>query len=379
MKSGLYISYDVKRVENISYDVKRVKSDLERGVGATRLLFLPLFHRPITCEALSDLTNGRAVNYKTDDYLIVVEGGIGPITQYKIPCVLDIKRMPPLKRYIEAGFLTKDFKRGPNYAVIEFYYRVVATVYRAMKWCSGDIHTFSNCVGVPEGEVKKAIGILRTLYPSLLEISYGNIFFRDKLGNKGRLIRRDDYWSDLYYFIENGVITTSKKPERYVVRLVRSHAARYSIPPILDKVDFRDAVVSDIGSGFGTKGAYGIRRGARYVLLIDIDEKILRQRGSGLLVDRIVADAHFLPLRNKSVDVVILWNVLQFLSDEIKALSEVKRIVRREVVLSVYNAVSGLRRYSYNDFIERAVNLGRLKVLRRYGNNQFQAIVRYAH
>jgi len=219
-----------------------------------------------------------------------------------------------------------------------------------------------------------------------LEI-YRNLSFSEKLGDVGRLLRKEDYWADLYYYIETGYITPNEfliKPSFYsqdviILRKVRGFVARYSIPRLLHLVDFRDAVVADIGCGYGTKGAFGIRNGARHVVLLDIDEKVLRERGNGLLIDKVVADAHALPIRDKAIDVSIFWNVLPFLKDEEKVLNEVKRITRREVAVSVYNAVSAFRRYSYADFLEIVLRLGKPKAIRKIGRNQFQAVVRYAH
>ncbi|MEM0183356.1 MAG: class I SAM-dependent methyltransferase, partial [Thermoproteus sp.] len=78
---------------------------------------------------------------------------------------------------------------------------------------------------------------------------------------------------------------------------------------------------------------------------------------------------------DRSADVVIFWNVLQFLHDEERALAEVARTARRLILFSVYNAVSG-RRYTWGEFLERAVRLGSLVRWRRLGNVQFQAVIR---
>ncbi len=357
--------------------LRRIENDIELAIGAIRLLFLPLFGYEISCEVLSGLVGRKAVNFKTDKYVMVVGGGVGVLSEGRVPCALDVRRMPPLRRYIEAGFLTRDFRKGPEYPLIELGFNILVLAYLSAKFCPGDIYSVARCAGLDVGRAKWAVAALRTLYPSLLEV-YKGVGFEERLGEVGRLIRREDYWADLYYFVESGYISTGYKA-RPRVRLVRSYAAKYAIPPILDLVDFRDAVVADIGCGYGTKGAYGIRRGAKSVVLLDIDERVLRERGNGLLIDKVVADAHLLPLRDGGIDVAILWNVLQFLSDEAKAIEEVRRVVRREVVLSVYNAVSGLRFYSYRDFLERALALGRLKAVRRLGRSQFQAVVRYAH
>ncbi|MEM0183723.1 MAG: class I SAM-dependent methyltransferase [Thermoproteus sp.] len=153
---------------------------------------------------------------------------------------------------------------------------------------------------------------------------------------------------------------------------VRSPFTRQKVPAIFDQADFLGAVVADVGAGYGAKGEYAVRRGARYAVLIDVDETALRER-DGLGLDRVVADAHMLPLRDRSADVVIFWNVLQFLHDEERALAEVARTARRLILFSVYNAASG-RRYTWSEFLERARKLG-TPIHWRRGYAQHQAVV----
>lgn len=360
--------------------------DIKNIVGAARLLFLPLLGYEVSCEILDVVTKNKTVNYKTDRYAVVVGNGVGKLSEFKVPCVLDERRMPPLRRYIDLGLLRTDFKRGPTYSILEASFGNIAVVYNSLRWCSGSIYDIAKCAEMSESKAKEALAFLRTLYPSLLEI-HRNLSFSEKLGDVGRLLRKEDYWADLYYYIETGYIIPNEsliKPSFYSrhtikIKKVRGLVAKYSIPQLLHFVDFRDAVVADIGCGYGTKGAFGIRHGARHVVLLDIDEKVLRERGNGLLIDKVVADAHMLPIRDKAIDVSIFWNVLPFLKDGEKAVSEIKRITRREVAVSVYNAASAFRRYSFADFLEIVLLLGKPKAIRRIGRNQFQAVVRYAH
>ncbi|MEZ0249016.1 MAG: class I SAM-dependent methyltransferase [Thermoproteus sp.] len=154
---------------------------------------------------------------------------------------------------------------------------------------------------------------------------------------------------------------------------VRSPLTRRAVPSIFGQADFGGAVVVDIGAGYGAKGMYAAKRGARHVVLLDVDEEALREPDD--TVDKVVGDAHFLPFKDGAADVAIFWNVLQFLHDEERALGEVARVARRYVVFSVYNAASG-RRYTWEEFLERARGLGSLVRWRRLGNVQFQAVVR---
>jgi len=358
-----------------------VAQDIKNTVGAVRLLFLPLLGFDVSCKTLDIITRNKTVNYKTDRYAVVVGNGVGKLSEFRVPCILDERRMPPLRRYIDLGLLRADFKRGPNYSILEAFFGNITVIYHSLKWCSGNIYDIAKCTKMPESKAKEALALLRTLYPSLFEI-HRNLPFSEQLGDVGRLLRKEDYWTDLYYYIETGYIISNEfliKPSFYKFKKVRGFIAKYSIPQLLYLVDFRDAVVADIGCGYGTKGAFGIRHGARHVVLLDIDEEVLRERGNGLLIDKVVADAHTLPIRDKAIDVSIFWNVLPFLKDEEKVVNEVKRVTRREVAVSVYNAVSAFRRYSFADFLEIVLRLGKPKAVRRIGRNQFQAIVRHAH
>lgn len=162
--------------------------------------------------------------------------------------------------------------------------------------------------------------------------------------------------------------------------VIRSGSSKYSVPSILNLVNFNNAVVADIGCGFGVKGGtYGLRRGASFVILIDIDEDVLRLRRSGWAVDRVVADARRLPLRDYSIDVAIFWNVINFIRDKESSINEVKRVSRREVVFSAYNAINAYWNYDYENFMIDALKLGRPVIIRRVSNTQFQAVVRVAH
>jgi len=375
----IYKNVVLKTTKDGSTKIKIILSDVEGAVGAARLLFLPMMGLKVSCDSLDPLVRGKTVNYRTDRYVVVVGNGVGRISEFKVPCALDVRRMPPLKRYIQLGLLTNDLRPGPGYGEVELAFRAIIAVHYSLKWCSGDIYSISKCVELPTSQTKESVAILRTLYPGVVEV-YRDVAFGKKVGDIGGMIRKEDYWADLFYFIETGHIASRERKESayHTPKKVRSYVTRYSIPSILNNVDFRDAVVADVGCGYGTKGAYGIRHGARYVVLIDIDEAVLRKRGNGLLIDKLVADAHMLPIREKGVDITISWNVFPFLRDEVKALEELKRVVRREIVLSVYNVASAYRRYSYVDFLDIVLRLGKPKVVRRFAHQQFQAVVRYA-
>jgi hypothetical protein len=115
----------------------------------------------------------------------------------------------------------------------------------------------------------------------------------------------DLLWEGARQFVNGGVVTANRYLLPKAIRVVGSRATRYSIPTILCHVDFRDAVVADMGSDLGTRDATSSRWGAKYAILLDIDVNILKARGNGPLIDKVAADAHMLSLRDKSVDVVV--------------------------------------------------------------------------
>ncbi len=92
-----------------------------------------------------------------------------------------------------------------------------------------------------------------------------------------------------------------------------------------------------------------------------------------------MADARRLPLRDYSIDVAIFWNVINFIRDKESSINEVKRVSRREVVFSAYNAINAYWNYDYENFMIDALKLGRPVIIRRVSNTQFQAVVRVAH
>ncbi|MEM4764301.1 MAG: methyltransferase domain-containing protein [Pyrobaculum sp.] len=136
----------------------------------------------------------------------------------------------------------------------------------------------------------------------------------------------------------------------------RSPFTRARVPALFGQVDFQGALVVDVGAGYGAKAEYAVRRGARCAVLIDVDVDVLRGRG-GPHFDSVAADAHMLPLRGCSADVVVFWNVLQFLQDEDKALGEVARVSRRYVLLSVYKTARG-RWYTWGQFLSWQTDWG---------------------
>lgn len=350
-----------QRLSDISRDLKMV-------FGATRLLLLPLLGYPVSCAVLEKLTQGITVNYMTKDRVVTVGPGTGSLRHHKVPCALDPRRMPPLRRYIAQGLLTPEYAAGPNYKTLEDNFRHLARLY--MWGCAGNLYTVAKCIDAPLSAAREAIAHLRVLYPTALEI-YKSKPYSQTLGKPGQKHKLEDFWTELYHYVETGVAT------RRGIRKVRTWTNKYAVPEILQTLNFRDAIVADVGSGFGTKGAYTIRKGAKFVILIDIDPKILKARGTGALIDKLAADVQKLPIRKKSIDATIFWNVLQFVEDEDAALAEISRTTRQFTVMSIYNAASALRQYTWQSFLQAAKKLGAVIDAKNLANRQFQAVVKH--
>ena len=163
------------------------------------------------------------------------------------------------------------------------------------------------------------------------------------------------------------------------ILIVRSSTTRHTIPSLLTQVDFRGAVVADIGCGYGTKGLYAIRHGASYAVLIDVDGRVIRRISNGVAMDRVVADARLLPLRDSSIDIAIFWNVVNFIKEKDQAINEVKRVCRGITLFSTYNAMRAYWHYDEWSFAREVMRMGRPITTKKVSNKQFQAIVVVNH
>jgi hypothetical protein len=362
---------------------KILGEDIKLLVGALRLILLPLLtnRAEADCGELRKFCCGDgklAANYWVGDRVAVVEAQLGNLKRGQIPCAVDRRRMPPLARYedydlvrVAESRVHVDVGKLLRYPL----FRAAKKVVDSLGFCGArDVASFATCAGLPEAAAVDAIVLLRLLFPNLLEV-HNAVSFNELLARwgVGRAVPADLLWEEARRFVRRGFVLPGFQPR--AVRVVRSHAARYSIPALLAHADFKDAVVADVGSGFGTKGAASLRWGAKYVVLLDIDVEVLKSRGNGLLIDKVVADAHMLPLRSKSIDVAVFWNVLNFLTHPDEAVEEIRRVTRREIVFSTYNAGSG-RYIAFREFISIASRWGVPKVVKRLGNTQFQAVVR---
>jgi SAM-dependent methyltransferase len=95
-------------------------------------------------------------------------------------------------------------------------------------------------------------------------------------------------------------------------------------------VSFKGKTVLDIGCGYGAYGLAAERMGASMSVGIDINYEYLNNSMLDLFV---LADAHALPFRDNCFDIVLMVEVLEDLSHEIKALKEAKRVLKNRGIL----------------------------------------------
>jgi SAM-dependent methyltransferase len=372
------------RYPSIQELLENFRDDIIHVASASRLLLAPTITHSdeVNCNLVSRLVGGGerlTANFWVEDIVAVVRAKVGNLRRYEVPCAVDVRRMPPLRRYVDMGLA--EIRNGVlvvrRDAVTDTPLgRAVAKTVSCLSTRPTPVKKVAECAGMDVAKTAFVVSLLRVLYPATLEIFGGysadSVFAQYGVGAK---LPAREMWDEITKLAERGIVV----PNPALIRggrptVVRSRAAKYSIPPILAAVDYRDAVVLDVGSGFGTKGAATIRWGARHVILLDIDETILRARGNGLLIDRIVGDAHMLPIRSRGVDVAIFWNVYNFLHRPEEAVAEIKRVAKRAVAFSVYNALSG-RYVDYRQFLDTASKWGRVKAVRRLGDSQYQAVV----
>jgi len=98
-------------------------------------------------------------------------------------------------------------------------------------------------------------------------------------------------------------------------------------------------LILEVGAGLGDFAYEFIHRYANYIhyILLDIDRDAMMESMKSLKVfpcdwDFILADAQRLPFRSEIFDVVICAEVLEHVSDDFSAMSEIKRVLRKKAI-----------------------------------------------
>lgn len=140
----------------------------------------------------------------------------------------------------------------------------------------------------------------------------------------------------------NGVVDRGK-PADYGQEIVKRRYRR-----TLGKVALREKLVLDFGCGNGAQTAEFLSHGCR-IVAVDIDLADLNHfaaylrtasttRAGGTAFP-VQYDGRRLPLRDSSVDVVLSYEVLEHVRDEVESLGEIRRVLKTDgqFVLSVPN------------------------------------------
>ena len=114
--------------------------------------------------------------------------------------------------------------------------------------------------------------------------------------------------------------------------------------PVLDRVGIRPGdVVLELGSGTGVFTVAAAQRiGQRgKIVAVDIQPEMIKRveqrvRAAGLVnVETHAADAYHLPAANESVDRAFLISVIEEIPDPIRALAELRRVLKPDGILSI--------------------------------------------
>jgi ubiquinone/menaquinone biosynthesis C-methylase UbiE len=87
---------------------------------------------------------------------------------------------------------------------------------------------------------------------------------------------------------------------------------------------FENKAILDVGCGVGGYGTIAEKCGAKMVVAIDVNREYIRKTSSD---NKLLADAHALPFRDSCFDIILMIEVLEHLSCEVKALGEVYRLL----------------------------------------------------
>jgi len=147
--------------------------------------------------------------------------------------------------------------------------------------------------------------------------------------------------------------------------------------------------VVDVGTGTG-RAAIGLARAGAEVIGLDASAQMLavarrRAADAGVSVQFDVADAHALPIADRSVDVAVSLRVLMHVPDWPRCLAELCRVSRRRVIVDFPARLSVARLESFTRRVGAAIGyktepyrcLAERDVERAFGSHGFRVISRH--
>jgi 2-polyprenyl-3-methyl-5-hydroxy-6-metoxy-1,4-benzoquinol methylase len=198
-----------------------------------------------------------------------------------------------------------------------------------------------------------------------------------RLRQKERIIRNPELkkiYTDFFKFHEDEKVSMLHRVDLY------SPGPPITVPSseMLDLIDMHAGeTILDIGCGHGVYGKELLKKGYRYTG-IEANEKYVKEARKH--VDALCMRAEKLEFPDKSFDTIILLEVLEHLEDPYTALSEIVRVTRKNLVVSVPNISPLVECVEYNvvmhHFLESThVNFFTKNMLGRFLKQYFPYVI----
>lgn len=101
--------------------------------------------------------------------------------------------------------------------------------------------------------------------------------------------------------------------------------AEWILDELVNKIDFSDRMVLDLGSG---SGGYTIELAKRFKIVYALDLNIPRQLKADENIFLIKGDATNLPFKNNSIDFIFCSSLIEHIQNQQKAISEAHRVLK---------------------------------------------------
>ena len=137
-----------------------------------------------------------------------------------------------------------------------------------------------------------------------------------------------------------GICHPVLKEKTWIPKLIRN---------FVNNNNSRRLKIIDIGAGYGDKCKFLVERG-HYVLAIEPDEKLLNYIKSKVPeADVLRAVVEYLPIRSNSFEVIVFWNVVMFVTDLDKAVSNIIDVSKEgaNLFIAYYKLKDGKKLMNY--------------------------------